>query len=512
MSGRSVVITGGTSGIGAALAHRLRQAGDRVVVVGRRRVDHSDSIVCDLSSSETADCIEDGLRRLGVELWDRLIHCAGVGWVGAFPEQPSSSIREILRVNTWAPMALTHRLLSRASPNARIVFVSSPVAHWPSPDYAVYAASKAALEAFARALRAECSTRIEIQVVLPGATATEMLTVEDAGRLGIDRTRFATIETTATSIEKLIEGSPRWSGTDVASKLVAPLSRWGAKRLIRRCPRIAWHKDLWAKTHGNRPPIALITGAAEGIGRALALRFAAEGFRVVGVDRNDAGLSETSGLIAAKGGKVSTLTADLGDESNFPSLLDSFREFGSFDVVLHNAGINRFALFPTSNLADQEQVFAVNLVAPIVLTRELLSRRLLTKGCRLGFISSLSHFVGYPGSAVYAATKSGLATFAEGLSIAAREYGFSTTTIFPGPTKTRQAFENSPDNSREDRRTEPAVLADVVFRAMMKRKQTLVHGFGNRMAASIGLRFPSLTESLMRKALLKQKPEPLEAE
>jgi cyclic-di-GMP-binding biofilm dispersal mediator protein len=163
-------------------------------------------------------------------------------------------------------------------------------------------------------------------------------------------------------------------------------------------------------------------------------------------------------------------------------------------------------------MAGQEKVFAVNLVAPILLTRELSGRRLLASGCRLGFVSSLSHFVGYPGSAVYAATKSGLASFAESLSVVGREYGFSTTTIFPGPTRTRQAFENSPDNSREHRRTDPDVLAEAIVRAMMRRKPTLIHGFGNRAAAELGLRFPRLTDSLMRRALLKPSSERREAE
>ena len=175
-------------------------------------------------------------------------------------------------------------------------------------------------------------------------------------------------------------------------------------------------------------------------------------------------------------------------------------------MVVHNAGINRFGRYIDVSMSEQEKVFAVNLVAPVLLTRELLVRRLLASGCRLGFVSSLSHWVGYPGSAVYAATKSGLAAFAESLTFVAREYGLWLTTIFPEPTRTRQALENSPDNSREHRRIDPSVLANAIYRAMMRRKATLICGIANRAAAELGRRFPSLTESLMRRALFKSPP------
>jgi short-subunit dehydrogenase len=510
MSGRTVVLTGGTAGIGQALAQHLRQSGDRVVVVGRRLADHPDSIVVDLKDSDALDRVMEGLQRLGVDHWDLLIHNAGVGWIGAFPEQPATSIVELLQVNVWQPIALTHRLLPTASPKARIVFISSPVAQWPSPDYAVYAASKAALEAFARALRAE-RTGVAIQVIRPGATATEMLSSDDAARLGISTARFAHSNATAEQIARILDGPPRWSGTERFSNLSSPLSRWGMKRWIRRRPRIAWPVGLFSPSI-EPARSALITGAAEGIGRALALRFAAKGFRIVGVDQNTDGLAETMRLVETIGGAGHSIVADLADRTSLDRLAESLERFEPFAVVVHNAGINRFGRFTEATMADQEKVFAVNLVAPILLTRELLVRRLLASGCRLGFVSSLSHFVGYPGSAVYAATKSGLASFAESLSVVGREYGFSTTTIFPGPTRTRQAFENSPDNSREHRRTDPDVLAEAIVRAMMRRKPTLIHGFGNRAAAELGLRFPRLTDSLMRRALLKPSSERREAE
>jgi len=461
-----------------------------------------DAVAVDLRKSDAPAEVQRGLDRLEVDSCDVLIHNAAAGWVGAFPEQTAECIHDLLETNVWAPITLTHRLLTQASAHARIVFVSSPVAHWPSPDYAVYAASKAALEAFARALRAERSVPASVQVVRPSATATEMLDSETAARLGVDPARFATAEKTATNLMAAIRGSPRWRGTDFGSSMAAPLRRWLGGRFLKRRPRIPWPQVL-SNIHRERAtPSVLITGAAEGVGHALALRFATEGWNVVGLDRNEERLLDARPNLSDNGGSFTPVTCDLAKHESMAALPDELEGLAPFKAVIHNAGINRFGRFPESNLHQQRSVFDVNLVAPIRLTRELFARRLLAPHGRLGFVSSLSHFVGYPGSAVYAATKSGLASFAESMGAAGRELGFSVTTIFPGPTRTRQASENSLDNSREHLRTDPHVLAKAIFRAMMKRKPVLIHGVGARIAAEIGQRLPSVTESLMRRSLL----------
>ena len=500
MSGRTVVLTGGTAGIGAALTAQLRNRGDRVVVVGRRAA-REDAIAVDLQDADAAAFVERELRRIGVSSWDLLIHNAGVGWVGAFTTQSSDSIRMILEVNAWAPIALAHRLSSMASPKARVLFVSSPTAHLPSPDYAVYAASKAAIEAFARSLRAE-RVGLEIQVVRPGATVTELLTDTDAASLAVSKSRFATAETTASRMMRRINGRPKWSSTDPASKFVVGLHRWGDSHWLRRAPRIPWPSDLLATPNDKGPMRALITGAGGGIGRALALRFSQAGFAVVGIDCDEERLQETVRLLEQTGGRASPIVHDLSDTYTTPRLVELLSRYAPFDVVIHNAGINRFGRFPHTNLDEQRRVFDVNLLTPVLLTRELLANGLLAKGCRLGFVSSLSHFVGYPGSAVYAATKSGLASFAASLAAVGPSIGFSATTIFPGPTNTRQARENSPDNAREDRRMEPRALAQKIVRAMMRRQSILVPGLANWIAASLGKRFPGLSDAVMRKALL----------
>lgn len=504
MSGRTAVITGGTSGIGAALASLMRSRGDRVIVLGRR-VNGEDSIAVDLRNADAAHVVESGLKSIGVDRWDMLIHNAAAGWVGAIPEQPCSEIRDLLEVNLWAPIALTQRLLKSASERARVVFISSPVAHVPGPDYAVYAASKAGLEAFARSLRAE-RIGVEVQVLRPGATATEMLSDADAERLGITKKKFASAESVAAKLLQRIDGPPRWTSCDAVGNLAVGLDRWGHSAWLNRAPRIEWPSfAVGLRGDGTRRDSskALVTGAADGIGRALAMELAKQGFEVVGVDRDEERLMEARNAVQKSGGVLHPIVANLADASSLERLAESLSEFGPFDAVIHNAGINRFGRFADSDLDEQRTVFEVNLLAPILLTQQLFASRLVAEGCRFGFVSSLSHFVGYPGSAVYAATKTALASYAESLAACGSANGFSVTTIFPGPTRTRQAFENSPDNSRQHKRMEPSNVAEKIVRAMMKRKRILIPGSANRLLAAFARRFPSLADSLMRKALLK---------
>ena len=159
-----------------------------------------------------------------------------------------------------------------------------------------------------------------------------------------------------------------------------------------------------------------ITGAANGIGRALALRYASEGYIVVGFDRDEAGIKRTENEVRSSGGSVSFLRTDLGDPEDIRRALENIASGPPLEVMIFNAGINHVGRF--ENLDNQETLIEVNLVSPIVMTAGLLRRGMVEQGGSLVFISSLSHYVSYPGAAVYGATKTGLASFSRSVSAA----------------------------------------------------------------------------------------------
>ncbi len=256
----------------------------------------------------------------------------------------------------------------------------------------------------------------------------------------------------------------------------------------------------------------LITGAADGIGRALARRFAAAGWRVTGLDRDAARAAQTAAEIRDAGGTVRFVLANLADAASLDALPAQLAADGPIDVLIHNAGISAVGPFARSELAQQQAVLTVNLEVPLLLTAALLRQGQLGAGGTVVFISSLSHFVSYPGAAVYAASKDGLAAYARSLAAARRD--LHVLTVFPGPTRTAHARRYSPDNRNEHRRMAPERLADEIFRAVGRRRRRLIPGVANRLLAILGTLAPWLTAWLMRKTLLdkleaaQQSPQP----
>ena len=247
----------------------------------------------------------------------------------------------------------------------------------------------------------------------------------------------------------------------------------------------------------------VVTGAASGIGRALAAAYVAEGFEVVGIDRDESGLVEVKKEL---GEPFSFIQVDLGERERLASLVTQLAQGSPLGVFIHSAGINHVGAFVNSDLSRQRSVLEVNLSAPLLLTAHLLRQEVLKRGSSLVFISSLSHFVGYPGAAVYAASKSGLAAYARSLSVALAPRGVHVLTIYPGPTRTPHAAKYSPggasDKRLESRRMSPDVLAQKIVRAVRAKRPVLVPGLSNKVIASIGRLAPGVTGRVMRRAIL----------
>ena len=243
---------------------------------------------------------------------------------------------------------------------------------------------------------------------------------------------------------------------------------------------------------------AVITGAAHGIGNALAHRFAQAGYAITGVDIDTAGAARVERELAAR-----FVIADLRSEADIARALSKLQK-KPIDVLIHNAGINAIGRFPDISIENHEQIIAVNFYAPMRLTAALLKADRIAKGASIVFISSLSHYTSYPGAATYAATKSGLASYARSLSIALAPQNIHVMTVFPGPTRTAHARRHSPDNTREEKRMPPEIVAHHVYRGIKKKKHLIVPGATNRLTALLGKYCPPLMAYAMRKVILEK--------
>lgn len=177
ISGWNALVTGGSSGIGAAIAERLAGAGCRVVVLGRNsealaelaRRTGARALVTDLSSADGLAQAADATADV-----DLLVHSAGRGWAGDLTAMTGAEIDALVGLNLAAPMHLTRAALPgmQARGRGQLVFVASIAAVGVGGE-AVYAATKAGLHAFAASVRLEVADQgIGVTTLLPGAVRT----------------------------------------------------------------------------------------------------------------------------------------------------------------------------------------------------------------------------------------------------------------------------------------------------------------------------------------------------
>ncbi len=248
----------------------------------------------------------------------------------------------------------------------------------------------------------------------------------------------------------------------------------------------------------------VVTGAASGIGAALVASYAALGCEAVGVDRDERlGAEVTEKIRVETGVTPGFLYGDLADPGDLNRLARALAS-QKIDVFVHSAGINATGAFEHADVGAQRAVLDVNLRAPLQLTRALLASKVLTRGSSVVFVSSLSHFVSYPGAAVYAASKDGLTAYARSLGVALAPQGIHVLTVFPGPTRTPHAARHSPDNRREHKRMPPEVLAAGVVRAVEQKRRRYVPGASNRAFAALGRWLPGLLERVMVRTLFEK--------
>ena len=187
------------------------------------------------------------------------------------------------------------------------------------------------------------------------------------------------------------------------------------------------------KRHG------IVTGAGQGIGRALALEFGRRGGHLLLVGRTHETLAETAELVAAEGGRAEILVEDLTQVGAVERIVGAVANWERLDLLINNAGNVRAGRLESTSDDDVRSMIDLNLVAPILLTKALLPR--LREGAvdqrsiLLNIASGIA-LVGMPFYSVYAATKAGLAQFGEALRRELIHTGVHVATVYPGATDT----------------------------------------------------------------------------
>ena len=199
----------------------------------------------------------------------------------------------------------------------------------PGPDYAVYTATKAALDGFVRNLQIELAAQdspATAHLIHPGATRTGMHAKSGMDLSAEQAARFPSPEEVAAEIERVIERGPRRRAIGTTNRLglaagnlmpdtVERIMRSRATKEARSNPApaisTAADQNLDGTRESNDPPHCVITGAADGIGRALALAFSAAGYTITGIDIDSERAMRTQAEIINQGGAARFVIADL---------------------------------------------------------------------------------------------------------------------------------------------------------------------------------------------------------
>jgi len=179
--------------------------------------------------------------------------------------------------------------------------------------------------------------------------------------------------------------------------------------------------------------LAVVTGAARGIGRAIVLELLRQGRQVAGLDLNAEQLAQMAEVVKGEGFEVITRCVDITNTEQLTDTLNSLIEdHGGIGILVNNAGITRDRLMMQMDDDDYDKVMAVNLRAAFIATRIAVRSMVRNKFGRIVSLSSVAGVMGQAGSANYAASKAGLIGMTKSI---AREVGKKNVTancIAPG--------------------------------------------------------------------------------
>jgi len=236
-------------------------------------------------------------------------------------------------------------------------------------------------------------------------------------------------------------------------------------------------------------PVALVTGASSGIGRAAALALVTAGFEVVGTSRRSAHLAPEDG--------ITFLDLDVASDASVTAAVQQVIDrFGRIDVLVNNAGIGSAGAAEESSAAQAQGIFDINVLGVIRMTNAVLPHMRDQGSGRIINISSVLGFLPQPYMAVYAATKHAIEGYSESVDHEVREHGVRVLLVEPAWTRTefgtnivhpdqpldvyagqREIFEDYAADAVESG-DDPAVVAQQIVAAATDSKPKLRYAVG----------------------------------
>jgi short-subunit dehydrogenase len=260
--------------------------------------------------------------------------------------------------------------------------------------------------------------------------------------------------------------------------------------------------------------VVVVTGAASGIGAALARGLAAKGAHLALVDVDEGGLLALADQLAAPGRRISHHLADVGDRERMQALpAEVVAVHGGVDVLINNAGVSVGAMFADHSIDDAEWLLGINLLGVIYGCKFFLPELLKAKEAHIVNLSSMFGIFAMPGQAMYSASKAGVKAFTEALWTELDGTPVHLTCVHPGGIRTN-IIRSARGIEAEDRASAAAAIdrfgmpaeraAAKIIRAVERDRRRLLIGVDAHVGVFLKRLFPVAFQRLLTLAFRRR--------
>ncbi len=263
--------------------------------------------------------------------------------------------------------------------------------------------------------------------------------------------------------------------------------------------------------------VVVITGGSSGIGKALAEKFGEAGSKILITGRHKQGLDITVNELRKRNIDIHGFQGDVSNEQDNQAMAEeAIRVYGTIDILINNAGISMRAMFSEVEIEVVKKVMDINFYGALYATKYCLPEIAKNKGSIVG-ISSIAGFLGLPGRTGYSSSKFALNGFLGVMRTELLKTGVHVLTACPGFTAsnirkhalTKDGHEQGESPRAEEKMMSAEECAHHIYKAVVKRKRTLVLTGQGKLAVWLNKWWPSMAERLVYYVMAKENNAPM---